>query len=578
MWFSSFCRCVLTGETTAGKTSLMNSLIAGQSRLTAMEDRTQVLGVETWNISGNQSYQMYDTGGHAIYDAISTFFVSSTAYILLVHDLSEPSSVDRTLNVLRRHLYQHPNNSITFVLTHIDLLDPKTFQKNFDDFREKTKDLIQKEIAVLSLLLQGKFEMEQFEQSRANKLQEIYRDKIKDNRYFAISCETMAGVPELKDFLIAKLSQSTKVNIPGKWIRCFQLLHSGNKNFYSFSEFEKCYCQGVKGIQKILTSKTQTKESATTLMNYLSKVGLILTFPDHPLLCDYIFHDNQFIISLFKSIFDHSLSSRYSYWQDQSLQALFQENEFEEALSDFINNGLLTHKLLRFLWSKYGLAEKDELALVEALKMFDIFYPVQDVCDVPDINKLQYFIPWFVTKKEAPRIVSHPGPLCYGNIILKLEYLFHVEIPVNVTEQMCVRLQKYAVEHNYKGERYAWSDGLLVTLGRVQMIVKRETKAKICITVEGELQDLHEMWISLKDLYGEQESVIKCWKGIVKQSGICCFHCILTGKGDPHKWNAENVFDPGARYSGQTVKCPKDDSKILPIGLTHPLCPGWFSN
>ena len=57
-------RLVLLGPTEAGKSSMVESLIAGKAVLVNIEDRTQVVNLKEWNISKYDIVHICDHGGH----------------------------------------------------------------------------------------------------------------------------------------------------------------------------------------------------------------------------------------------------------------------------------------------------------------------------------------------------------------------------------------------------------------------------------------------------------------------------------------------------------------------------------
>ena len=66
---------VVLGSVEAGKSSMVQSLIAGSAVLVNIEDRTQVVNWREWNISEDDMVHIYDQGGHMIYSITRMHFI-----------------------------------------------------------------------------------------------------------------------------------------------------------------------------------------------------------------------------------------------------------------------------------------------------------------------------------------------------------------------------------------------------------------------------------------------------------------------------------------------------------------------
>ena len=142
------CRTAFVGETTAGKTSLVQSLILGRSHLTDVDDRTQVVNIKEWPVSETQIIMIFDQGGHPVYEICNPYFITERSTILIAHKLSDPSMTARTKQVFRHILHQHPGVSqLHFVLTHIDELD-KLSEVQREIFSSNFKATIQKLLTI----------------------------------------------------------------------------------------------------------------------------------------------------------------------------------------------------------------------------------------------------------------------------------------------------------------------------------------------------------------------------------------------------------------------------------------------
>ena len=80
---------MLLGPTTAGKTSIMESLIKEVPVLVDINNRTQVANVKEWNISEIDIIEVFDQGGHPIYNITNPIFLSPSCIKFIVHDVTK---------------------------------------------------------------------------------------------------------------------------------------------------------------------------------------------------------------------------------------------------------------------------------------------------------------------------------------------------------------------------------------------------------------------------------------------------------------------------------------------------------
>lgn len=382
----------------------------------------------------------------------------------------------RTLKIYKRTLHQHPGALIHFVLTHTDLLDPDQVKELAEHFHQRVLQLLQNEVEVLQRMkLSASVRETQIvlELNRIVSLVSEYENKQMNTKIFTVSSKTYDGITELKAFLL-KTIQEKRVVLPKKWINCFKLMMQLELDFLSYNDFKKVFKSTYKPIEKLVqkfkkmgaANVNVAIKSTNTCLQYFSDTGLVIWYSENPSLQNYIFHSLEFLINIFKSVFHHDLITSLHYSTNYKLQAAFNEVEFRQVVSQYQNEGILSHLLLTHLWEKYNLKSDDTEALVQLMKSFDLCHELHDNASLPDKISQQYFFPWFVKENKAALAPHHWKPDIEANAIsLHLECLFHNAIPVNICEMAIVRLQRFAVEHNYIGQRHAWSDGLLVQVG-----------------------------------------------------------------------------------------------------------------
>ena len=118
------------GPPESGKSSTAESLKNQMPVL--VEKRTRVADFRTWNISPTDTVHIYDEGGQDIYKVTAPVFNTANSVPLLMHNSAKVGSdqLEETSQILRETLQHHPENQVTAVLTHIDLLDKQSLERN----------------------------------------------------------------------------------------------------------------------------------------------------------------------------------------------------------------------------------------------------------------------------------------------------------------------------------------------------------------------------------------------------------------------------------------------------------------
>ena len=203
---------MLLGPTAAGKSSLMNSLIEGKAVLVNSE--TQVADIKTWEITPEDSIQLFDQGGHDIYKITSSIIMVPVGTVALVHDISQVSDqVDDTTAILRHALAYQPGNQVHIVLTHTDVVSKDDAQKNRNLIKAKVDTCIDQEIQSFKDIT---------ENSKARNQLVAQLQKQKDNmEVFLLCSKIFEGMDNLKEFL-SKMTAEKRVIL--KWVKVYKFM------------------------------------------------------------------------------------------------------------------------------------------------------------------------------------------------------------------------------------------------------------------------------------------------------------------------------------------------------------------
>ena len=533
---------MLLGPTTAGKSSMMKSLIEGKSILVHIDDRTQVADIKTWEITAEDSIQMFDHGGHDIYMITSPMFIVPNSFIMLVHDISQVSDtrVADATAILRHALAYHPENQVHLVLTHTDVVSTDNMQKNRDFIKNKVHACIDQEIDSLTHTA----EKDQDKSRLSAQLQ-----KQKDNmEIFLLSSKTCDGMGNLKKFLI-KVTAEKRVSLPTKWVQFYKLMLNQNKNFFKVTElqqlFKTLFFKGKQFFQQSLIMR-----KFTSALKYYHAAGHVLYFPDNHVLEDYVFHKKDFLLKIAQSCFHHNLKDATDFCD---LLQRTEVSHLDLMLKQYNEEGLMAIELLQFLWRQYGLKEEEEKAVLEIMKKFHICYPV-------DASEKVYFFPFFLRSNEPPASLnlSKVSSINKQYFSVVFDCVFHNDIPINAFEAMQVQVQKTAVEKKYVGSRYTWHDGIQVKIGTLEIrAVRKADESTIGICVFAPSTDVEEVWQVTSDVYSDLESILHPLLGVIKIIYFQCTHCILKGLQPVQKRSPAEVLNKGG--PDVTHDCCKGD-------------------
>ena len=529
---------------------MVESLIAGKAVLVNKEDRTQVVNIKEWNISKDDIVHIYDHGGHWIYSITTPLFVSKDSILFLVHDVTkvQPQEINKTTEVLRLAFHQYPDNKIYIIFTHTDLIDANQLAQNSDVLMDTLEQYLDDEISNLNkLLIQKKTAARQDIVDDTAQLLQRFKEKRSNLPVFSVSSQDYSGIEEVKQCLMTVAKEKRTV-VPESWVEFYKQILETKKIYLTLNEIE----QLGYGSEFLVP------------LHYFSDSNLCLHYENNPFLKNYVFPDIDFLLDLFKSLFCHNLAQKINYDNEEKVQAIFQKGELDLAIHRYESEGLLSSKLLSYLWEQYGLSFHDQDVLLHLMQSFNLCYSISK--DEP----IHYF-PWFVKSQEPPKHIDRDHLKKYDkdHAFLQLQCKFFNRIPLNVFEMISVCLQRKATQHyHYVGDRYAWEDGLEVSFGSVQCILSRSKhNSTIDVCLFGEVNDLPQVWSVIESLFQDLDSTLKPLYGVIRSIHFICRHCIIFQKSKPYLWLPGLVFPKKDATVSRYVKCPNDPSLKVPAAL-----------
>ena len=545
---------MLLGSTTAGKTSVMESLINEMPVLVDMNKRTQVANIKEWNISYTDIIEVFDQGGHPIYNITNPIFLSPSCIRFIVHDITKvgATELEETSDILIQTLQLHLQSQVHVILTHIDNVDAVGIDRHKKMVKEKLEGTIDQEVRNLNLLaLSDKEEGD----SKELLSRQLHQQK-KDVEYFLVSNKTYDGLNALKDFLMEVIAQK-RIHIPEKWVQFYKLMLRQKSEFLKVEDlkpiFEPLY--STSGFQEAQVSKI-----FLSALRHFRNSGLIMYFDNISGLDEYVFHKKTFLVELFKCCFHHDLMSTIDF---KALEKLwhFKRNQAELMVKQYQTEGILSTELLHYLWHKYGIEEKVQKAVLDLMKIFQLCHPINS-------SEELFFFPWFTQNKECPGRINPNKllPCDQNHFSVELNCRFICSIPVNCFEVLLVQIQKIARQHQFGDDRHAWKDGLAVKIGTLECVaVRMPQKSTIRISIQGQRKEVDEVWEVMTILHSDLKSYLKRLEGVIEEVYITCNHCVIEDLLPYHQRHPTEVFQERTLFL-RYVKCKEDK---IPTALIY---------
>ena len=529
---------------------MVESLIAGNAVLVNIEDRTQVVNLKEWNISEDDILHIYDHGGHWIYSITTPLFVSKASILFIVHDVSkvQPEEINQTTEVLRLAFHQYPDNKMYIIFTHTDLIDANQVAQNSDFLMGKLKQYLDTEISNLNkLLIQKKSDARQDIVDDTAQLLEHFKEKRSNLPVFCVSSQNYEGMEEVKQCLM-KVAREKHVDVPESWVKFYNEILETKKIYLTLNEI----------------AQLSYGSEFLVLLHYFSDSNLCLHYENNPFLKDYVFPDIDLLVNLFKSLFCHNLAQKINYDNNEKVQAIFKKVQFDRAICQYEKEGLLSTKLLSYLWEQYGLSVDDQDVLLHLMHSFNLCYSISE-------DELLHFFPWFVESQEPPQHIVRDLQKKYDkeHAFLQLQCEFFNRIPLNVFEMISVCVQRIVTQKYHKvRHRYAWKDGLEVSFDSVKCILSRsKDNSTIDVCLFGKVNDLPQVWTVIESLFQDLDSVLKPFDGVIRSIHFICRHCVISRISEPYLWLDEEVFPKNGKTVPRYVECPNDPSLEVPAAL-----------
>ena len=404
-------KVLLVGQGAVGKTSLKKQLIRNQ--FDQNESKTDGLEVEPWAIEINKNkirLNVWDFGGQEIYHATHQFFLTKRSLYLLVCNCrtsEEENRLEYWLKLIETFGDQSP----------VIIVGNKKDEQPFDINRKALLDKYPNIKAILET-----------------------------------SCLTGQGVDGLRNAITQEIEQLKEVYdpLPLPWFEVKEQLEMMTDEFISYNHY----------VGICVTRKIPEEENQEQLIDLLHRLGVVLSFRDHPLL--------------------QSTNVLNPNWVTQGIYALLSDEILKTQ-----KKGIFAASDLTLILDNQRYPEKRHHFLIELMKEFQLCFKLNE--------SEQYLIPGLLPKEE-------PENTDLGQDCLKFQYHYRI-LPESIISRFIV------LNHEKIHERTYWRSGVILFHQEVSEIcnlacIKADFEdKKIFITINGRDQTRRLFLALIRDIF-----------------------------------------------------------------------------
>eukprot|EP00058_Branchiostoma_floridae_P016480 XP_002601968.1 hypothetical protein BRAFLDRAFT_94539 [Branchiostoma floridae] len=363
-------KCVILGQTEAGKTSLLNCMMKGHGHVETETNRTIGVDVITYQDNKNNvKYEMYDFGGHQIYHYTHRFFLTRQALHILNVDLPGYKSeefqerVGTWLTSVTSHVF---NPAILVVGTKVDLFPPDkaeemiaaacfSIQRDIQAAESKIQTKLNEDIQ----LCQKAVDTADSKSDLTGPFYGLTRDdilakkeslgKLLDGRpkgllnvqVIPVSSKTFQSIEALCNKMAEmvkdeRLFPAAHQELPTSWTKLSENIKTSGRPYLY-----------VRDCQDVGAAAGMKESDVLNALSYLHVTGQILFYNHIRGMKDLVFPDPTIILTLFKRIFRHDLPA----YLDNKAESLSEHTkaQFAEDRTSFLKTGRASDSFMKNL-------------------------------------------------------------------------------------------------------------------------------------------------------------------------------------------------------------------------------------
>ncbi len=358
-------KVLVLGESNQGKTSLVQTLVDQQPRLTEDERTVGVdmfdytIDMEEGNPLGKYlNLSLYDFSGNERYLLQHGFFIQQPALVLAVFNIAEYDD-NNFRSLLGRwidFIIAHSNRLVLLpVGTHADRLPKSKVQEvcqkvlpriyGYIDSHRKSVEAEIKRIKSRPYISPALSEQLKL-YINLTKLQTHVYDKV-----LAVSSAKFAG---FADLLNAIQSMAEDDGIFPHVLREIPTLWGEVENFVD----DRGYAMQIPMMEwdkyeEEVTRRFGMKHMIRSITNYLHDTGKLLWYYDHPILKNYVFLRPSWLADVVKTVFRHDVAELDYSVEESFKQMSVSQGKLEKMKKEIIEEGMVDVDYIKSLWSNY---------------------------------------------------------------------------------------------------------------------------------------------------------------------------------------------------------------------------------
>ena len=579
----------ILGETGSGKTSLAQTLSAGEARLTSTQERTALYEEHIFEYSRTLHFQITDLGGHNTYELM---------YPILVKDKSSIAVIAVDLSTFRTK--KSEKQLIQWLQMCTQNLDETSTIMVVGTKADKCANLEQTHKKIHKVLAEWKRNEERYIDKilcqtnvvvDEEKLEALRKVRTQLSRIDATLPVTSAynnrGISSFVDALLSKAGQGARV-LPKAWVDIYHLFvtdcYQLDTPYLPLCDAKAMIKQELKTRNKRLRrvpyslrhSQTHNKHMNVDLcLRFFHNRGIILWYEKHQLLKDIVILKPAMIFQTMKLLFQCNMTS---FLDSKTPLPPFKDlTTQQEAANKLKCCGVATETLLNSIFQRHCGHESAPGITIEILKMMGFCYEV--ATNFPEAKTCYYF-PWF-TSNNTRDGHDKEFSLCWqevlpsGSLELQCQFEFFQRIPLSLFEQLLVHIYSSL----FPGHVIETSSNAVhcIQNGVDVLISKERTNSEQDIHSENLFIKMRSRRTYLIDLYrvftktvGSVVTLLEYCPCILLDQYVLCPHCLLMKRDRPTRIPVQNVtsdVNEGLRLAMRRVQC---HNTAVPAALHFP--------
>ncbi|KAI8482878.1 hypothetical protein Bbelb_394130 [Branchiostoma belcheri] len=586
-------KMVLLGSPLAGKTSLCHALMENKSRLTREKDRTHCMDVTLWQADQGLQFEVYDFGGHKVYDFVHQFFLSPLAMNVITVDLEQYTSAEfeETVGKWAKALNAHtPGAVIRMVGTHVDRCKPQDVKLKCEDIcdqlrrdEKKQVQIIQDQMKIIKDVISDSSIIDidhplhgvsrERMLKRYHKLRAMLESRPKLPWCVApvSSADPLKGIEDLRKELVSlalnkDVFPALRRVLPETWVRLEQRLLAERRKptlWLTWAEVETLGREAGLSADRLHPA-----------IAYLHRRGVVLHFHDIPDLKTVVFQNPAGLTDILKQLYHHDTDTLMRNIGSLTLDHI-QQRQLQD---DLLRSGLMSVDTLHHLLKGMKQPPDNMDIVVRLLERFGICYPVPmsgpgDIARAYRVESCSmYQFTWFLTTHMPADVQQLWCPVCpQQQDQLTILCVMRGFTPWGLYERFCAQIDPHI------GNRQDWADGILASFGdyplHVTREVNKENNPSITMATRFETGHVDKAWEGLLKVYGVLRSLLKEWPGLPYTFWIGCCHCLKkedATKEQPHYFPGD-LLRQQRPLGIQSLRCRRcSASETVDIRLVYP--------